>query len=106
MLLKIGNIFISKLCVIIYATNNAEIGLGCGGYIVSTGNILKPAYPPSENSSAECMWYIDSSGSMNTTLITTQSKAIIPFPVIVSQFYFCFFQNFARYLVILTYVTF
>ncbi|XP_046645192.1 uncharacterized protein LOC124335776 isoform X3 [Daphnia pulicaria] len=56
---------------------------GCGGYIVNTGNILKPTYPPSENSSAECVWYIENTGSGNTILLTSQSKAIVPFPIIV-----------------------
>ena len=83
--------YISKLCVV-------WSYIGCGGYIVSTGNVLKPAYPPSENSSAECVWYIESSGPGNTTLITSQSRAMVPFPVIVSFFIFnlldfCKFSN-------------
>ena len=72
--------------------------VGCGGYIVNTGNILKPAYPPSENSSAECVWYIESTGPENTILITSQSKAIVPFPIIVSILFFVYRTcvNFAK----------
>jgi hypothetical protein len=71
-----------KLCAIFYRN------LGCGGYIVNTGKILKPTYPPSENSSAECVWYIENTGSGNTILLTSQSKAIVPFPIIVSILFF------------------
>lgn len=62
--------------------------LGCGGYIVNTGKILKPTYPPSENSSAECVWYIENTMPGNTILLTSQSKAIVPFPIIVSILFF------------------
>ena len=62
--------------------------LGCGGYIVNRGNILKPTYPPIENSSAECVWYIESIWPGSTILLTSQSKAIVPFPIIVSILFF------------------
>ncbi len=78
--------FVGKLCVVF------RRNLGCGGYIVNAGNILKPTYPPSENSSAECVWYIESTGPENTILLTSQSKAIVPFPIIVSIL-FLIYQN-------------
>lgn len=56
---------------------------GCGGYLINTGRIFKPAYPPIERSIAECMWYIESAETANSTLITSTSGGIIPFPIIV-----------------------
>lgn len=57
--------------------------IGCGGYLISTGTIVKPTYPPSDNSTAECLWYIESAESANSALITSASGGIVSFPIIV-----------------------
>ncbi|XP_057364884.1 uncharacterized protein LOC130685586 [Daphnia carinata] len=57
---------------------------GCGGYIHKNAReIFKPAYPPIDRSTSECMWYIESVASTSSTLITSASGGIIPFPIIV-----------------------
>ncbi|KAI9562182.1 hypothetical protein GHT06_013147 [Daphnia sinensis] len=56
---------------------------GCGGYLINTGRIFKPAYPPIEKSTAECKWYIESAETANSMLITSASGGIVPFPIIV-----------------------
>lgn len=71
---------------------------GCGGSIkisdegtiVGYGTISKPAYPSSETSYAECLWYIEKLNSTHTVVLNSPSgKFAFPitvFIIIVSIF--------------------